>query len=172
MAERRTIEFCAERRVNRGPERVFVVLADLRRHWPLLGGVLAEARMLDGARGERARLVVRMPAPLGWLGGRRVVETEVLELQSPRLLRGRARSGASSAEIEWRVTEQPGGRGTGSHVKFSAVITPGSKFDSLMMRLGRPWLARSGRRVLERLDAEVMALDAPPATEPAEGTVS
>lgn len=172
MADRRPIEFSAQRRIGRAPDRVFIVLADLRSHWPLLGGVLAEAEMLDGERGERARLAVRMPPPLGWLGARRIVDTEVLELRAPELLRGRAVAGASSALIEWRVAEQRGGRATGSHVRFSAVIAPGSVFDSMLLRLARPWLARQGRRVLARLDAEVIALDAPPAAEPAEGTVS
>lgn len=173
VTERSPIEFAAERWVGSSPERIFVVLADLRRHWPLLGGALAEAQMLDG---ERARLVLRLPPPLGWLGVSRTIETEVIESSSPRLLRGRACAGASSALIEWTVVEQCVGDATGSLVRFSAVITPGNALDEGVLRLARPWLARSGRRVLERLDATALALDEPIAAglkdEPLEGTVS
>lgn len=147
----------AERRIARPPVEVFDLLADLRRHWPLLGRELVYARMVDGAGGDGASLVLRMPL----LGLRRRVVTQVVRAEAPELLEGRADAGASSVRISWLVAAD-GGAAAGSLVRFNAVIEPGNLRDHAMAAAARPWLRRRAALVLERLAAELADDDAKP----------
>lgn len=159
----------ASRRVAHPPERVFALLADLRRHWPLLGDSLAEAELNDGTGLGGAVLTLRVrPWP-----ARRVV-TRVLVCEPPSLLAGDAYAGGSRARIEWRIAgDRQGedsaeagqvaaagqavasGQTAAAAVSLSAVIDPAGPLDRLLAVLLRPWLRHNCRAVLHRLEREL-----------------
>jgi uncharacterized protein YndB with AHSA1/START domain len=145
----------AEAVVPAEPEAVFDYLARLDNHWRLMDGSV-DVVSLDGD-GDRGpdRAVVRLHGPLGV---RRTVHTRVLEVQRPRLLRGRAGIGrhadggrVTEGEVVW--TLEPDGDGT--RVRLCAAVRCASASDRVILALGgRAWLRARFRAALERLRDE------------------
>jgi uncharacterized protein YndB with AHSA1/START domain len=145
-----TIE--AEAMVAAHPEAVFDYLARLDHHWRLMDGSV-DVVSLDGD-GEAGpdRAVVRLHGPLGV---RRTVHTRVLEVERPRLLRGRAGIGRPSdggrvteGEVVWAL--EPDGDGT--RVRLCATVRCASPSDRIVLALGgRTWLQTRFRAALARL---------------------
>jgi hypothetical protein len=141
----------ARRHVDHSPRRVFELLTDLTRHWPLLGADLVEADLVDGSNGDSATLLLRGPLP----GIQRTVVTRVIESKPVELFRGEAAAGSTVAIIEWQLSED-GGAET-CDVTFRARIAPGGLRDRLLVNAVKPWLSRRCAQVLDRLDAELDA---------------
>lgn len=145
-----TIE--AEAVVPASPEAVFDYLARLDHHWQLMDGSV-DVVSLDGD-GEAGpdRAVVRLHGPLGV---RRTVHTRVLEVEHPRLLRGRAGIGhrvdgrrVTEGEVLW--TLEPDGEDTRVHL--SATVRSASLGDRIVLALGgRAWLRARFRSALAAL---------------------
>lgn len=146
---------CA-RVIARPPSEVYDYLADLRMHWPLLGDSLVRAVTSDSQ--EHSTLLVRVPV----LRFTRRIDTRVDRFDAPRGLHGVARSGLTTAQIEWRITpagvesgEQGMSSAPASEVRFNAKIEPGTALDRLLVRLSRRWLARRCEGVLLALAARL-----------------
>jgi uncharacterized protein YndB with AHSA1/START domain len=135
----------ARREVDASPERVFTLLADLRRHWPLLGADLITADLVDGG----AELMLRGPVP----GLQRRVVTQVKESRPNELLRGEAVAGDTVAMIEWQLSEN--GSADRADVTFRARIEPSGLRDSMLVNAARPGLQMRCTQVLARLEAEL-----------------
>ncbi|MGB3952521.1 MAG: SRPBCC family protein [Solirubrobacterales bacterium] len=128
-------------------ETIYGLLADLRRHWPLLGPELVRADLIAGSDGDSAELLLRVPGlPL-----RRRVVTRVSLRQPPVRLAGEARAGRSVADIEWAICAA----GAVSEVSFSALVRPGSRRDAILALGARPWLSSRAAAVLARLEREL-----------------
>jgi uncharacterized protein YndB with AHSA1/START domain len=134
-------EISAAGAVSAPAAAVFDFLADLRNHWALSRGRIAEeGSSLDPSRGGQ----VRMRGPLGI---RRRAQTEVIAAEPPSLLRGRAVIGARTvADLEWRLSESTPDE---TLVELRAVVKSSSAVDSFILRAG-------GARWLERLFACVL----------------
>jgi hypothetical protein len=141
----------ARQRLEHSPARVFGLLTDLTRHWPLLGADLVEADLVDGSDGDSATLILRGPLP----GIQRRVVTRVIESRPNELFRGEATAGPTVAIIEWQLSED--GTAASSDVTFRAHIHPGSRRDRLLVNAVRPWLSRRCAQVLARLGEELDA---------------
>jgi uncharacterized protein YndB with AHSA1/START domain len=149
-----TIE--AQAVIPAGPEAVFDYLARLDHHWQLMDGSV-EVVSLDGD-GEDGpdRAVVRLHGPLGV---RRTVHTRVLEVERPRLLRGRAGIGRRSdggrvteGEVTWRLTPDGDGR---TRVHLAATVRSASVVDRVVLALGgRAWMRARFKAALSRLVAQ------------------
>jgi uncharacterized protein YndB with AHSA1/START domain len=146
----------AEAVVPAEPEAVFDYLARLDNHWRLMDGSV-EVMHLDGDGDEGPdRAVVRLHGPLGV---RRTVHTRVLEVERPRVLRGRAGIGrradggrVTEGEVVW--TLEPDGDGT--LVRLSAAVRCASASDRAVLALGgRAWLRARFRAALGRLNGLV-----------------
>lgn len=151
------------RRIAHPPERVFALLADLRRHWPLLGDALAEAELNVGTGLGGAVLTLR-----AWPWPARRVVTRVSVCEPPSLFAGDAYAGGTRARIEWRIaiaghgedsvdSGQAGisGQTAAAAVSLIAVIDPVGPLDRLLAVLLRPWLRHNCRAVLQRLEREL-----------------
>jgi hypothetical protein len=139
----------ARRSIEHSPRRVFDLLTDLKRHWPLLGADLVEADLVDGAGGDSASLIVRGPFP----GLQRTVVTRVIESHPYDLFRGEATAGSTVAIIEWQLSENGGAEA--SDVTFRAKIDPGGMRDRMLVTAAKPWLSRRCAQVLQRLEEEL-----------------
>jgi uncharacterized protein YndB with AHSA1/START domain len=155
-----TIE--AQALVAADPEAVFDYLARLDHHWQLMDGSV-EVVSLDGdGGGGPDRAVVRLHGPLGV---RRTVHTRVLEVERPRLLRGRAGIGRPSdggrvteGEVVWAL--EPNGEGT--LVRLCATVRCASVADRIVLALGgRSWMRARFRAALARLRGLVAQSGAP-----------
>jgi uncharacterized protein YndB with AHSA1/START domain len=145
-----TIE--AQAVIPAGPEAVFDYLARLDHHWQLMDGSV-EVVSLDGD-GEDGpdRAVVRLHGPLGV---RRTVHTRVLEVERPRLLRGRAGIGhrtdggrVTEGEVVWALDPD----GDGTRVRLSATVKCASLSDRAVLALGgHAWLRARFQAALARL---------------------
>jgi Polyketide cyclase / dehydrase and lipid transport len=132
---------------------VFDYLARLDNHWRLMDGSV-EVLSLDGD-GEDGpdRAVVRLHGPLGM---RRTVHTRVLELEPPRVLRGRAGIGPRSnggrvteGEVTWTIDLLDEG---GTRVHLSASVRSAAVGDRIVLALGgRAWMRTRFRAALARL---------------------
>jgi hypothetical protein len=129
---------------------VYALLADLRRHWPLLGADLVEAGIVDGSGEESAQLLVRGPFP----GLEREITTRVTHSVDNESFGGLAEAGRTIAAIDWELTDADDG---GTFVDFSTTIEPGGRRDQWLVSAARPWLARRCRQVLRRLEQELDA---------------
>lgn len=139
----------AEREVGAEVGEVFALLSDLARHWPLLGGDLLDARILDDGGAGSAELRLRGPLP----GISRKVTTRVTHVTHERAFGGEALAGASSARIDWRL--DPVVADASTQVIFTVDITPVGRRDRLLMRAARGWLDRRCEAVLDRLEEEL-----------------
>lgn len=133
----------ASRTVSHEPERVFAFLSDLRNHWRLEARFIELNFLDDDERGG----LVRVKGPFG-LG--RMVRTNVVRVQSPRTLEGRAELGSRTrAAIRWEIASHP----VGARVTLSALIESASPGDRLLLRWGgRLWLREIFRNALANLD--------------------
>lgn len=145
-----TIE--AQALVAADPEAVFDYLARLDNHWRLMDGSV-EVVHLDGDGDDGPdRAVVRLHGPLGV---RRTVHTRVLEVERPRVLRGRAGIGrradggrVTEGEVVWALESD----GEGTRVRLCATVRCASPSDRIVLRLGgRKWLQARFRAALARL---------------------
>jgi len=142
----RSVLLAAECVIEYPRDRVFAVLSDLRRHWPLLGADLVEAGIRDGGS-ESAELVVRGPVP----GLQRRIITQVTTIEQDRHFGGVAEAGSTLASIDWLL----GDAAAGTLVEFATRIEPGGLRDRLLLSAATPWLEHRCRQVLRRLEAEV-----------------
>lgn len=142
----------AEREVAFGAAEVFALLSDLSRHWPLLGGDLIDARIVDGTGEESAELLLKGPLP----GISRRVVTRVTHMTPDRAFGGVAQAEPSSARIDWRLDPQAG---EVTQVIFTVEIEPVGARDRLLLSAARGWLGRRCEDVLDRLELELVAGD-------------
>lgn len=134
--------------ILRSASDVYALLADLTRHWPLLGGDLIEAGIVEGERSGAADLVLRGPLP----GIRRRVRTRVTYANADTGFGGEAIAGDTRAAIDWQLAA----RGASiTDVSFAVAIEPGGLRDRLLIAGARGWLARRCELVLERLENEL-----------------
>lgn len=145
--ERFDLVVAAERTIPQEIARVYALLADLPRHWPLLGDDLIRAE-LTGAAGTDADLLLRGPLP----GLRRRVRTQVTRAEPEHAFGGIATAGESSAAIDWRLFE--GEAGT-TRVSVTVGVDAVGFFDRTLVFAARPWLAARCRSVLGRLETEL-----------------
>lgn len=138
----------SRRRVPYSPAVVYALLSDLTRHWPLLGGDLIEAGIVDGSGAESAELLLRGPLP----GISRRVVTRVTYASENSAFGGEAVAGSTRAAIDWKLEPDGGGA---TAVSFDVGIDPGSLRDRLLVQAARPWLARRCALVLSRLEREL-----------------
>lgn len=144
----RSVLLAAHRTLPFSPAQVYAVLADLERHWPLLGADLVEAGIVDGSGAESAELIVRGPVP----GLQRQIVTRVTVTEQDRRFGGIAEAGSTNATIDWLLEDTPDG---GTLVEFAARIEPGGLRDRMLLAAASPWLDRRCRQVLSRLEREV-----------------
>lgn len=138
----------ARRTVDYSPAEVFALLSDLERHWPLLGGDLVEAGIVDGSGAESAELLLKGPVP----GLQRRVVTRVTYSRPDSAFGGDAVAGSTRAAIDWRL--EPVGEDA-TEVSFSVGVDPGGIRDRLLVATARPWLQRRCGQVLSRLEREL-----------------
>lgn len=138
----------AERVVAAGVADVFALLSDLSRHWPLLGGDLVEARIVDHTGEESAELLLKGPLP----GVNRRVVTRVTHVTPDRAFGGDALAAPSSARIDWRLDPADG---DATQVIFTVDIRPVGARDRLLLAAARGWLGRRCESVLDRLEREL-----------------
>lgn len=144
------VEVSARRVVSSPPQTVYTLLSDLRRHWPLLGAELIEARIVDNEERSGAVLLVGGPIP----GIRREIVTRITVARPDQHFGGEAVAGQTVAAILWRLTRADSG---GCAVELSATIAPGGWRDRLLVAAARPWLTRRCAAVLEQLERELVA---------------
>ncbi len=132
----------ASRVVPHPPEQVFAFLSDLGNHWQLSDAFIA----VNGVRDGGGRIVIRGP-----LGLTREAYTEVVSVEPPRRLLGRASVGRRTVgSVSWDIAPIEGG--SGSDVRLSARVDRASGADRLLLALGgRRWLTRRFAVVLENL---------------------
>lgn len=150
LAEEFEIVIGARRTIARPTDEVYELLADLERHWPLLGGDLVEGGLVEGSGEESAELILRGPVP----GLQRRVVTSVTYAVPNSAFGGLAVAGRTRAAIDWRL--EPAGDDS-TEVSFSVGIDPGSISDRLLVAGARPWLQRRCGQVLARLERELEA---------------
>jgi hypothetical protein len=138
----------ARRTIARPRTEVYGLLSDLRRHWPLLGGDLVEAGIVDGSDEASAELLLRGPFP----GIERRVITRITHAEPEHAFGGEATAGRTRAAINWRL-EAASEHAT--EVGFVVGIAPGGRRDRLMVFAARPWLHRRCEQVLSRLEREL-----------------
>jgi hypothetical protein len=140
----------ARRTIARSRSEVYGLLSDLRRHWPLLGGDLIEAGIVDGSEQGSAELLLRGPFP----GIERRVITRVTYAVPERAFGGEASAGRTTAAIDWRLEALAE---DATEVGFNVGIDPGGRRDRLLVAAARPWLQRRCGQVLTRLERELAA---------------
>ncbi|MFT4049001.1 MAG: SRPBCC family protein [Solirubrobacterales bacterium] len=127
---------------------VYELLSDLTKHWPLLGGDLVEAGLVDPSEADSAELILRGPFP----GVTRRVVTRVTYAVPESAFGGEAVAGSTLASIDWRLAAEGAGV---TVVSFDVGIDPGGMRDRLLLGAARPWLSRRCQQVLERLEREL-----------------
>jgi hypothetical protein len=138
----------AQRTIPHVPSEVYGLLSDLRQHWPLLGGDLVDAGIVDGSEDASAELLLRGPFP----GLERRVITRITYAVPDTAFGGEAIAGSTRAAIDWRLA-LAGGKST--EVSFDVGIDPGGMRDRLLVAAARPWLQRRCGQVLTRLEREL-----------------
>jgi hypothetical protein len=129
----------ARRLVPRPRDELYALLADLRGHWQLAGRWVHPIEL----RHDGGVVQVRGPGGL-----RRTVITELTRVESPGLVAGEARSGATRAAICWEL--EPSGSRT--LVTLRADIDRAGPLDRALLALGgRRWLAGRFARTLQEL---------------------
>ena len=130
----------ARRLLPHPPERVFAFLSDLHNHWQLEDSFIA----VDGVGDGGGRIRIRGP-----LGISREARTEVVAVEPPSRLEGRAVLGKTVGAVAWEIAPD----GEGSRVSLSAHVGRATALDRLLLALGgRAWLRRRFATVLETLD--------------------
>lgn len=138
----------ARRVIPCATDDVYAFLSDLEKHWPLLGGDLVEAGIVDGSGRESAELILRGPIP----GLTRRVVTSVTYAVPGSAFGGEAVAGSTRAAIDWRLVAADD---DSTEVSFNVGIDPGGVRDRLLVNGARPWLQRRCGQVLARLEAEL-----------------
>lgn len=138
----------ARRTIHFPQADVYSLLSDLRQHWPLLGGDLVDAGIVDGSDEGSADLLLRGPFP----GLERRVVTRITYAVPESAFGGEATAGSTRAAIDWKL-EPSGKRAT--EVSFDVGIDPGGISDRLLVTAARPWLHRRCGQVLKRLEREL-----------------
>lgn len=152
QAEGFSVVIGARRTIAHAPSDVYALLSDLRQHWPLLGGDLVDAGIVDGSDDGSAELILRGPFP----GLERRVVTRITYAVPDSAFGGEATAGSTLAAIDWRLA--PAGDGA-TEVSFDVGIDPGGLRDKVLVAAARPWLQRRCGQVLARLERELAKAD-------------
>lgn len=138
----------ARRTIGYPNSKVYELLSDLRRHWPLLGADLVEADIVDGSNDASAELLLRGPVP----GLERRVITRITYDVPDTAFGGEALAGSTRVAIDWRLSPAAD---DATEVSFDVGIDPGGIRDRLLVTAARPWLLRRCGQVLARLEREL-----------------